>query len=57
MNQSGLLASRWEDPAAPEVEGRPPRRLYRITAAGEAAFKQLAADASGPRLRPGVEPA
>ena len=27
----GLLTSSWEDPAASSAEGRPPRRLYRVT--------------------------
>jgi PadR family transcriptional regulator PadR len=32
LEEFGLLASRWEDAAAPE--GRPRRRLYELTAAG-----------------------
>ena len=32
LEDRGLLASRWEDPAA--VEGRPRRRLYELTADG-----------------------
>jgi PadR family transcriptional regulator PadR len=37
----GLLEAEWEDPAAAEREGRPRRRLYRIT--GEGA-RRLAAE-------------
>ena len=33
----GYLASRWEEPALAIEGGRPLRRLYRLTAAGEAA--------------------
>lgn len=32
LERDGLLTSRWEDPAA--VQGRPPRRLYQLTARG-----------------------
>jgi PadR family transcriptional regulator PadR len=38
MEEAGLLASRWEDAAIGEREGRPRRRLYRITGLGEAAL-------------------
>ena len=37
LEKMGLLNSRWEDPQIPAREGRPGRRLYTITAAGEAA--------------------
>lgn len=48
MERAGLLSSRWEDPAP---EGRPRRRLYTVSGAGERA---LAAAATGEaRLRPG----
>jgi PadR family transcriptional regulator PadR len=33
-----LLTSRWEDPAEAARDHRPPRRLYRITSAGQAAL-------------------
>jgi PadR family transcriptional regulator len=39
LEQMGLLASRWEDPAIPTRENRPPRRLYSLTAAGDAALE------------------
>lgn len=56
MEQAGLLQSRWEDPGSSEVGGRPPRRLYRVTGEGEAAF----ARSVGPTratFKPGVQPA
>src|SRR5438132_14424097 len=37
LESMGLLQSRWEDPAIPARENRPGRRLYRLTAAGDAA--------------------
>ena len=30
----GWLTSSWEDPTLAHAEGRPPRRLYRLTMAG-----------------------
>jgi DNA-binding PadR family transcriptional regulator len=38
MQKAGLLESEWEDPVIAAGEGRPRRRLYRVTAAGEAAL-------------------
>jgi PadR family transcriptional regulator, regulatory protein PadR len=40
---SGLLESSWEDPEAAEAEGRPRRRLYRITGAGAVALSRAQA--------------
>src|SRR5205809_5498990 len=37
LETMGLLQSRWEDPHIPAAENRPGRRLYALTAAGEAA--------------------
>ena len=37
LEQMGLMTSRWEDPAVPARENRPGRRLYILTALGEAA--------------------
>jgi hypothetical protein len=47
----GLLQSRWEDPAAPARENRPGRRLYTLTALGEAAADaaRLAQTAAPPK--------
>ena len=38
LEHMGLLDSRWEDPAIPARESRLRRRLYTLTAAGEAAL-------------------
>ena len=49
LERMGLLTSRWEDPAIPARENRPGRRLYTLTAAGEAAIadaRKLAAQAA-----------
>lgn len=43
MEKAGLLESRWEDPQLAADEGRPVRRLYRITGAGEVALSRLEA--------------
>jgi PadR family transcriptional regulator, regulatory protein PadR len=53
LEEFGLVASRWEDPA--EVDGRPRRRLYELTghgvhAAQRAAAARAAAAAGPPRL-------
>ena len=37
LEAMGLLQSRWEDPEIPARENRPGRRLYTLTAAGDAA--------------------
>jgi DNA-binding PadR family transcriptional regulator len=42
LEQMGMLESRWEDPAIPARENRPGRRLYTLTAAGEAAVREAA---------------
>jgi DNA-binding PadR family transcriptional regulator len=46
----GCLTSRWEDPAQAMMEGRPVRKLYELTAAGQAALARAAVEA--PRARP-----
>jgi PadR family transcriptional regulator, regulatory protein PadR len=40
MEQAGLLSSRWEDADLAIAEGRPRRRLYRVTGLGEAALAE-----------------
>ena len=40
LEAMGLLESHWEDPRIPAHENRPGRRLYRLTAAGEAAAEE-----------------
>lgn len=47
MEGAGLLSSRWEDPDIAVEEGRPRRRLYRVTGLGERAL----AEATAPRSR------
>src|SRR3954471_13875305 len=52
----GWLTSRWED-IDPQVEGRPPRRYYPLTAEGALAARAALARAHRPafaRLRPQV---
>lgn len=51
MEEAGWLESRWEDPQKAADEGRPLRRLYRVTGAGEVALSGLDA-ARGRRPRP-----
>jgi PadR family transcriptional regulator PadR len=46
LEARGLLASRWEDPQVAAMEDRPRRRLYRVTAEGEAAVQVAGATAS-----------
>jgi PadR family transcriptional regulator PadR len=40
LEKMGMLLSRWEDPQIPARENRPGRRLYTITALGEAAAEE-----------------
>lgn len=57
LEDAGLLASRWEDPDLAVEEGRPRRRLYTVTGAGErrlARWRQEHADGHAPG-RPGLE--
>jgi PadR family transcriptional regulator, regulatory protein PadR len=49
----GLLVHRWEAPEPAVAEGRPRRRLYRITDAGETALA-AAEDAARRRPVPGM---
>ncbi len=44
----GLLAARWEPPEDAEKDGRPRRRLYRITDTGRATLIETAASAEQP---------
>jgi PadR family transcriptional regulator PadR len=41
LEDMGFLKSHWEDPTIPARENRPGRRLYLLTAAGEAAGRQV----------------
>jgi PadR family transcriptional regulator, regulatory protein PadR len=38
LEEAGLLTSQWEDPDIAATEGRPRRRLYEVTGAGERAL-------------------
>jgi DNA-binding PadR family transcriptional regulator len=51
LEQFGFLRSRWEDPQVPGRENRPPRRLYTLTPAGEAAASQADELEVSPRRR------
>ena len=53
LEKMGLVESRWEDPAVPARENRPGRRLYTLTAVGEAAVAEARrAESKGPQKRP-----
>jgi PadR family transcriptional regulator, regulatory protein PadR len=58
LEAAGLLESRWEEPDLALAEGRPRRRLYRMTGAGERATSMIRAESEGrlPRGRPGLAP-
>ena len=58
LADAGLLARSWEDAAAAAAAGRPRRRLYRITGAGEAALaaRRSASAPARPPGRPRLEP-
>jgi DNA-binding PadR family transcriptional regulator len=43
LEDAGLLESHWEDPERAEAEGRPRRRLYRVTLEGNAALTRALA--------------
>lgn len=60
LSERGLLTDRWEDADVATAEGRPRRRLYRVTGAGEVAFhasRASRAAAESPVMRPGTAPA
>jgi PadR family transcriptional regulator, regulatory protein PadR len=40
LKRSGLVTSRWEDQRVAEREGRPRRRYYELTAAGQRALAE-----------------
>jgi DNA-binding PadR family transcriptional regulator len=54
MQRAGLLESEWEDPLIAAREGRPRRRLYRVTAVGEAAVAEGKTPALQLRAQPGL---
>lgn len=62
MTEAGLIEADWEDPAFAEQEGRPRRRLYRVTGEGEMArtreHQRLAEEQRSAAVRiPGASPA
>jgi PadR family transcriptional regulator PadR len=56
---AGLLENQWEDPNDALAEGRPRRRLYRITGLGERALvdHRFQAEASRRQIHPRISPA
>ena len=54
LEAGGLLESRWEDPDLAMEEGRPRRRLYRVTPLGVRALAQARAAQSPSSFRPGL---
>jgi PadR family transcriptional regulator len=51
LEKMGLLHSRWEDPAIPARENRPGRRLYTLTAPGDAALRDARTAEAAARRR------
>ena len=51
LEKMGLLHSRWEDPAIPARENRPGRRLYTLTAPGDAALREARTAEAAARRR------
>ena len=56
LEEAGLLVSRWEDPQVAAAEGRPRRRLYELTGAGERALAAGQARHGQASTRPRLEP-
>jgi len=56
MEAEGLLESRWEDPDVAVAEGRPRRRLYRVTPLGAAACVRARAEAAATDPASGFRP-
>lgn len=57
LQKSGILESEWEDPLVAAQQRRPRRRLYRVTAAGEAALvraREAAPQTASAQQRPGM---
>lgn len=52
MERDGLLSSAWEDPERAAAEGRPRRRLYQVTGAGEVAWTHAQRQRRGAPARP-----
>ncbi len=56
METAGLLESHWEDPTLAVDEGRPRRRLYRVTPLAAASLARARAVERSTDLRPGLAP-
>jgi PadR family transcriptional regulator, regulatory protein PadR len=41
LKEWGWIVDHWEDEATARADGRPPRRFYRLTGAGELAAREL----------------
>ncbi len=54
MEAAGLLRSEWEDPDRAVADGRPRRRLYRLTPLGVSALTRARAGDPTPAFRPGL---
>ena len=54
LEGAGMLESRWEDPDVAVAEGRPRRRLYRVTPLGARALAEARAAESPSAFRPGL---
>jgi PadR family transcriptional regulator PadR len=52
LEKMGLVNSRWEDPDVPARENRPGRRLYTLTALGEAAADEAVRAQTAVQKRP-----
>jgi PadR family transcriptional regulator, regulatory protein PadR len=56
LEEAGLLTSQWEEPDIAAADGRPRRRLYEVTGAGERALAAWQARHGRVSGRPGLEP-
>ena len=56
LADAGLLEHRWEDADAALTEGRPRRRLYRISAVGQRALADTRATSTAARPAPRIAP-
>ena len=55
LEKAGLLDSFWEDPQVAADEGRPRRRFYRVTMAGQTALAKHHTERARATLRPHPE--
>ena len=57
LEKAGLVDSRWEDPEVAASEGRPRRRLYRVTGLGERVATETRTASPRSLPKPGLDPA